>query len=142
MITLDLAAFRALFPEFVSDTAYPDATVQMYWDVSTAYISAEDYGWLEGAARSSALNFMTAHILKINTMAAAGQTAGLIQSTNVDNVSVSLMPPPVKNQFHWWLSTTPYGAQLLALLQMYAVGGLTVGGRPERAAFRKVGGAF
>ena len=141
-ITLNIADFRTLFTEFSNDTTYPDATITLNWETATAYISDEDYGWMQGLSRERALQFMTAHMTKLGALIAAGQTPSLVNSTSVDNVSVSLTPPPVLNQFHWWLSLTPYGAQLLALLQAQAIGGFIVGGNAERSAFRKVGGVF
>ncbi|MNJ79317.1 hypothetical protein D3C77_772930 [compost metagenome] len=42
----------------------------------------------------------------------------------------------------YWLGMTPYGMQLMALLKVCTGGGLYVGGLPERAAFRSVGGIF
>lgn len=141
-ITLNIAEFRSLFPEFANTTTYPDATISMNWDTATAFISNEDYGWMQGLPRERSLYFMTAHMTKIGALIASGQTPSLVSGTAVDNVSVTLTPPPVKNQFHWWLSTTPYGAQLLALLQAQSIGGFIVGGNPERSAFRKVGGVF
>jgi hypothetical protein len=66
-----------------------------------------------------------------------------VSGASVDKVSVTLTPPPVKSQWQWWMSLTPRGAQLLALLKSKAAGGLYVGGLPaERAAFRKAGGVF
>ena len=142
MITLNISNFRALFVEFENVTTYPDAIITMNWETSTSFISDEDYGFMQGKQRETALNLMTAHLIKLGTIIATGQTPSLISGSSVENVSVSLTPPPLKNQFHYWLNLTPYGSQLLALLQMVAVGGLTVGGRNERSAFRKVGGGF
>jgi len=142
MIILNIPNFRTLFVEFGDVTIYPDATITMNWDTSTSFISDEDYGFMQGKQRETALNLMTAHLMKLGAIISSGETPSLISGTAVENVNVSLTPPPLKNQFHYWLSLSPYGSQLLALLQMVAVGGLTVGGRCERSAFRKVGGGF
>lgn len=141
-IELSTATFRTMFPEFANDTAYPDATVTMNWNIATSYISAEDYGWLSGDARSNALYFLSAHITKLGALIVKGQNPALVSQTSIDKVSVTTTPPPLKSQFDWWLSLTSYGAQLLALLQINAIGGFIVGGTPERSAFRKVGGIF
>ncbi len=142
MFTLDIATFRSLFPAYSNVTSYPDATITMNWDTSTLYISAEDYGWLAGAQRERSIYLMTAHITALSDIIASGQNPSLVSGSSIDKVSVTLVPPPIKNQFHWWLSLTPYGAQLLALLKLSAVGGMYVGGNSERSAFRKVGGIF
>ena len=142
MIPLSVASFRTMFPEFVNATTYPDVMIEMNWSISTSYVSADDYGWLAGDARSNALYFLTAHMTKLGAMIANGQNPALVSSSSIDKVSISTTPPPVTNQFHWWLSLTSYGATLLALLQVNAIGGFIVGGTPERSAFRKVGGIF
>lgn len=136
-INLDLPAFRAQCPEFGSASLYPDITVTGYWEAATVTVSASDYGALNGLARARALNLMTAHLLKLADLIADGNAAGLVSAAGVDKINVTLVPPPVATQYRWWLSLTPYGAQLLALLQAKAAGGLYIGGRPERAAFRK-----
>lgn len=138
--TFDVALFRQAYPEFASQAQYPDIVLRMYWDTGTNFISDQNYGSLKDAGRNTALNLMTAHLTKLASIANAGSTVGLEQSATIGSVSVSLTPPPLKNQWQWWLSTTPYGQQLFALLQMASVGGFYVGGRPETLAFRKVGG--
>ena len=144
-ITFDVATFRVLFPQFANATAFPDVKLQADFDMATAYVSADTYGDMPVAARGQALNLMTAHLLALGVIIAQngyqGQV-GIITGAVVDHVQITLAPPPVKSQWQWWLNTTPYGAQLVGLLQAQAAGGFYVGGLPERAAFRKVGGIF
>lgn len=66
----------------------------------------------------------------------------MVNSATEGSVSVGMTPPPAKNMWQWWLATTPYGVQLMALLQSLTVGGFIVGGAPELGAFRRVGGVF
>lgn len=139
VFTFDAAAFKAAFPAFAS---VDDLTLQGYWDAAVCYISPNNYGWLVDDCRLRALNLMTAHLARLAEIIATGQLPGLEQSASIDKISVTMTPPPVKNQFHWWLSLTPYGQQLLALLLARSAGGFYIGGLPERAAFRKVGGLF
>jgi hypothetical protein len=127
IFTFDVAGFRLAFPAFSDEATFPDELLQGYWDAAITYISDVDYGWLQGAARYRALNLMTAHLAALGVMIAAGQTPGLVSGSTVDKISVTLTPPPVKDQWQWWLSLTPYGQQLLALLGMHSVGGLFVG---------------
>lgn len=145
-ISFDVAAFRTLFPAFESETTYPDLRLQAFWDMATDYINPSQVlavcGGLKLARKTYALNLMTAHIAALNTIIASGQTPGQVQSSGIDKISVSLTPPPQANQWQWWLGLTPYGQQLLALLQTASVGGFYVGGLPETAAFRKVLGVF
>ena len=144
-ITLDPAAFRALFPQFADPVKWPDAALSIQFGAATGYVSADTYGDMPVAARTNALYLMTAHLLALGVIIAqnnySGQV-GVVQGAVVDHVQITLTPPPVKSQWQWWLNTTPYGAQLLGLLDAQAAGGFFVGGLPERAAFRKVAGIF
>lgn len=143
ILTFDVTLFRQQFPAFANTTQFPNAMLQMYWDMATCYITdIGNYGWLQGDCRQLAINLMTAHLTALSILIAAGQTPNLVQNATIDKVSVGLTPPPLKNQWQWWLSTTPYGMQLQALLQTRSVGGWAIGGRPELAAFRRVGGGF
>ena len=145
-IAFDPVAFRVLFPQFASPTTFPTVKLQADFDLATAYVSADTYGDMPVAARTQALNLMTAHLLALGVIIAQGNYSGqpgIVQSSSVGDVAVTLTPPPpVRSQWRWWLNTTPYGAQLVALLEMQSAGGFFVGGLPERAAFRKVGGVF
>lgn len=143
--TLDLATFRLLFPEFANATTFPDAYIQAQWDAAVAHMGDYD-GWaLSGSSLQTALNYLTAHLLKINVLIAAGGgggVTGVVTGATVDKVSVQLAAPTTRNGWQYWLASTPYGMQLWALLSMKSAGGLYIGGRPERRAFRKVGGNF
>lgn len=144
-ITLDPAAFRVLFPQFADATKFPDLVLQVQFDMATSYVSADTYGDMSITARTNALYLMTAHLLGLGVIIAQGNYTGqpgIVTSSTIGDVSVTLQPPPDKSQWSWWLNLTPYGAQLLALLQAQSAGGFFVGGLPERAAFRKVGGVF
>jgi hypothetical protein len=142
VITFDVELFRLQCPEFANETTYPDALLQGYWDTAICYVSNVNYGYLRDDCRLRALNFMTAHLAKLYLIITTNpnQTTGQMQSATIDKVSVTMTPPPQKDQFQWWLGLTTYGQMLLALLQVKSVGGMYVGGLPERSAFRKVGG--
>ncbi len=140
--TLDIAAFRAMFPAFSNVTTYPDATITMWWTMATQYIYSYDTCLIEGTVLQLALNLMTAHLAQSFTMIGAGQTSAVVTGATEGSVSVSMTPPPTKNMWQYWLATTPYGVQLMALLQSLTVGGFTIGGAPERSGFRRVYGVF
>lgn len=144
-ITLNLPVFRQLFPQFSSSGAFSDVLVQAQFDMATAYVSADTYGDMPEAARAQALNLMTAHLLALGVIIAQNNyqgQVGVVAGARVGEVSVTLAPPPDRGQWRWWLNTTPYGAQLVGLLDAQSVGGFYVGGLPERSAFRKVAGYF
>lgn len=145
VIPFDPVAFRAMFsPAFNNPTCNPDAQLQMWWDMGTGFVNDEVYGCaiLDAKQQPFALNLMAAHIGKLFADIAAGDTPGVLQSATIDKVSVTVKPPPEASQFGWWLNTTPYGAQLLALLTMAGTGGVYVAGIPERNAFRRAYGGF
>jgi len=138
------ADFRAQFPFFVNSTTYPEASLQMWFTQGTSYVSNYNAGFLRDASRQIGLYLMTAHLAALNDLivAEAGAPAGLAVSARIDKIQVTLLPPPVKSQFAWWLSLTPWGQQLLTLLKVRSVGGWFTGGTSELAAFRRVGGVF
>lgn len=141
--SLDPAAFRLAFPAFADVAAYPDARLNVTFGLATGYLGSADGLLLSGTPLQAALEFLTAHLLALNDMAAQGATVpGPVTGSTVDKVSVQVAPPPFKSGWQWWLSQTPYGAQLWGLLTVKSAGGFYVGGMPERAAFRRVGGGF
>lgn len=142
VIEFNVAAFRELFPEFSNQTEYPTARLTINWTMGTAYVSDRDYGWVQGAKRVLALNLMAAHLTAIGDLQAAGETPGMETSATIDRISVSTTPPPLPNQWQWWLGLTSYGQQFLALMQANSAGGIYLGGSPELSAFRKVYGRF
>lgn len=142
ILTFDVTTFRVMFPVFASSTTYPDAVLQMYWDMATSYVSNVNYGWLQNANRQLALNLMTAHLAALGLIIQSGQVPNLMQSSTIDKISIAVTPPPIPNQWQWWLNQTGYGQQLLALLQAQSAGGFYVGGSAPRIGFRNTVGGF
>lgn len=140
--TFDVTTFRAMFPEFANTTTYPDATLDGYWTMGINYIYSYDNTLIDGDNLQLALNLMTAHLGKSFSLINKGNSPNVMASATEGSVSISMQPPPAKTGWQWWLSTTPYGVQLWALLQSLLVGGLYIGGLPERSGFRKIGGLF
>lgn len=142
--TIDVAAFRLLFPMFMSDVKYPDVLVQGYYAFAGMYISNVDSwcGGLSGPALDLALQLLTAHLLASLRKANLGQVVGPVTAASIDKVSVGILPPPTRDAWAYWLNGTAFGQQLAALLSVRAAGGWSVGGAPERSAFRRVGGRF
>jgi hypothetical protein len=140
MAVFDISAFRLSFPAFASETAYPDALITTQSEIGLAYID-EDFDY---CGKFDLLwQLVTAHLLYLNAQIASGNTTtGQLASATVGSVSVSVTAPKNADEFAYWLGLSPYGLQMLALLRKCAVGGWIVGGRPERAAFRSVGGTF
>lgn len=142
--TLDKTTFRAMFTQFSSETAYPDTMLDTFYEVAGNYISQTDSstGGLTGSTLSYALQLLTAHLIVGVTNAAGGDITGVVTGASVADVSTTLMPPPAKSGWQYWLLSTEYGKQIWALLSMKSIGGWSVGGSAERSAFRGVGGYF
>ena len=143
-IIFDPTAFREEFPAFNCTPPISNDTLQAYFDQATLYINNPTGGAYcnperTAAQRRLALYLMTAHLAAIARLIYQGQAPGIMTSATVDKVSVTLEPPPAANQWQYWLQSTPYGQQLLALLQVVSVGGTYINPRPELAAFRRVG---
>jgi hypothetical protein len=140
--TFDSVAFRAQFPAFTSTTKYPDEQLSGYFTMATAYIYPKDWGGICGAQLQLALNLMTAHLTYLNALIVAGNTsAAPVTGATIDKVTVSLEQPQSTSAWGYWLSLSPYGKQLAALLRILSRGGGIVGGSPEGLAFRGVFGA-
>lgn len=138
MPVFDIAAFRVNFPAYADETAYPDSLITAKSEIALCYISENsgcdcfEYAW----------QLMVAHLLYIDDLIAGGGVVGQVTGATVDKVSVTIAPPDTKGGYSYWLSTTPYGNQLRALLKRCSIGGAYIGGRSERSAFRSAGGTF
>lgn len=139
-ITFDVIAFLDRYPEF-KDTR--DAMLTACFNEATCYINNATNSCLNESCLTAVLWSMTAHICRLDEMGRDGNQAGVVTSSSVGSVSVSLQAPPFGgDQWKYWMNLTPYGQKTMALLSSAAVGGLYVGGNPERSAFRRVGGGF
>jgi hypothetical protein len=138
---IDIQRFRSLFPAMADAVTFPNTLIEAQWMQAQCFISPGKT--LRGHCYENALYLMTAHLTWSNHMISLGQTtAGVVTGATISKVSVSITPPPARSAWQFWLSTTPYGLQLWALLNIKAAGGAYIGGLPERTAFRKVGGVF
>ena len=128
-VQFNYSVFIQYYTAFSNSAVYPEPTLQLYWNEATTYIIDQlgAFGF-RGAQQVRALNLMTAHLAQLNTLIAAGQGTGVMVAATIDKVSIQLQPPPEVNQWQWWLNQTPYGQQLLALLQGASVGGFYVAG--------------
>jgi len=149
-VAYDDALFRAQFPEFADTGAFPEVLVSMFFGVATLWIDAAGNPCriLSGDRLPYALNLMTAHLMMLSkeqstsSSGAGTEQGGFVTNASVGEVSVGTLAPPAKDGWQWWMAKTPYGQTLWAFLKMLAVGGMSVGGLPERNSFRKAGGVF
>ena len=143
---IDVATFRLVFPAFANPAAFPDAYIEAQWTAATAYIDDADGPLLSGVKLARALDLLTAHLMQLNVTLASGgdtPTVGAVTNATVDKVTIGLAPPPTGTSgWKFWLSSTPYGVSLWALLATAVAGGPYIGGSAERRGFRKIGGGF
>lgn len=138
------ALFQQQCSEFASSPS--QAVLQTYFNMALQFANQGNdnfCGGFSGDALDMVLNLLTAHIAKQQAMIADGQDTVIVTASAIDKVSVSLLAPPVKNSFQYWMMTTPYGKQVLALARAQFAGGFySAVGMNERRGFRKVGGRF
>ncbi len=140
-IDLDIDSFRTNFDNYSSEDDYSDTLLNTQYEFGKCYIADNDCT-LGETCREYALQLMLAHLLFIRDQTNSGNTARVITSATEGKVSVSLAEPPSPDNWYYWLNTSPYGTQIIAMLEAESAGGFYVGGMPERKGFRKIGGRF
>lgn len=139
-LKLDLKVFRDAYP-LAADWETPDSVINHWFEVAGEFVSGGCS--LHGKTYLLARQLMAAHLMVCAKNAATGNGGGgAVTSASEGSVSVSFAAPTTRNGWQFWLSQTPYGQQLWALLEMKAAGGLYIGGLPERTAVRKVAGVW
>lgn len=113
VVTFDVAAFQARYPEF---STVPTATLQSYFDeVGVVYINNTDASPIADLAfRGYLLNMATAHLAALNygvNGEAPQDGVGRIDQATQGSVSVHLDMGPTSNTQAWWMQTK-YGAAL------------------------------
>lgn len=141
-MALEVARFRELFPAFADATQYPGAQVSGYFAFAECWLGE----YMEGCPCGDMLYYLlAAHLLYTRgAMQNGASIAGIVTSSSVGGVSVSISTMPIRSAWQAWLAGSPYGLELWAFLRMKAGGGRYVGANmpPERAGFRKAGGTF
>jgi hypothetical protein len=141
IIDLDIASFRINFPAYASEADYPDMRLNSQYAIGKCFIADNDCT-LPEECREYALQLMLAHLLSIQDSIASGRPTQIVTSASEGSVSVSLAEPPNSDTWTYWFSTTPYGLQLITMLDASSVGGFFIGGSEERRGFRKINGGF
>lgn len=131
-IQVNTEEMRVLLRAFQDTGKYPDTVLESALCVAQQYIFPEDCCLLSGKTRRLAIYYMAAHVQTLLDKAAAGDiSTGVQTSASIDKVSVSVAPPPYKDQYEYWLNQTPYGNMYLALLNGLTGFGIYVGGSNE-----------
>ena len=122
---MDIATFRAVFPEFVDAAKYPDVQVQYYLDFAVQSLRPE--AWRNLLERGTGL--FVAHYLAMSAVSRAGTVPGrgqlgIVASKSVGPASISYDNSAISAQAdagHWAL--TSYGLMYWELMRMVGTGG-------------------
>ena len=122
---VDIATFRAVFPEFVDAAKYPDVQVQYYLDFAVQSLRPE--AWRNLLERGTGL--FVAHYLAMSAISRAGTVPGrgqlgIVASKSVGPASISYDNSAISAQAdagHWAL--TSYGLMYWELMRMVGTGG-------------------
>ena len=122
---VDVATFRAVFPEFGDAAKYPDAQVQYYLDFAVQSLRPE--AWRNLLERGTGL--FVAHYLAMSAVAGSGAIPGrgqlgIVASKSVGPASISYDNSAISAQAdagHWAL--TSYGLMYWELMRMVGTGG-------------------
>ncbi len=113
---LDVKDFRKNFPEFSDEEEYKDDSINVQYKRASFQLDTESYLMTDEVAKY-AMQLMLAHMLIIQDKATKGNQAKTLTSGSEGGVSASFVAPIQSDEFHGFLSTTLYGAQLSPLLK-------------------------
>ena len=109
---MDLALFKARYPQFVDDVAITVA-------LSDAEVLLQSYQ-IKPSQMSLAMAFMTAHLLTVDTT--TDTTEPQVKRTKADTVEVEFFAQGGSDSVNDWLNSTKYGKLLLALIGRKSTG--------------------
>ena len=133
-ITVSIDEFYTYFPEFNTDDYTTIASAALAR--AQVYISLKNWGRLQDDKRVLAVYLLMAHLATLMYKTSTGDTSstsGRVASASVGEVSISYEALPTStDDFDYWLSLTPYGLELLALLNTLTAAPFYIGGSYER----------
>ena len=115
IITIDILTFRKKFPYFTEEIASDDQILGSY--SNTVGIVALETGTINTdlATQTQMVYLATAHLLFLALNPSVGN--GMVNSASQGDESLGYQQRPVKNWFDYYLGLTPYGLQLLMIMQ-------------------------
>lgn len=127
---MDIATFRASFPEFSDTSRYPDAQISFWSTFATAQVNACRWG----DQVNMGIMLYTAHEI---TLAALNQKAGLIGGTpgqatgpinskTVGSVTVAYDTQQAAEKDAGYWNLTAYGKQFIRLARIFGAGAIQV----------------
>lgn len=134
VVIVSLAEFYQEYPEF--NTGEYSTICPICFRQAKTRITIHNCGRLSDDNRKQAIYLMTAHLSLLSYKNRSGQGssggAGQVASASVGEVSISYVQIPNQDAWSYWLSLTPYGLELLALLEGLTAVPMYVGGSMER----------
>ncbi len=134
-IDFDQTYFEENFPAY---TGRPEA--QGKFSIGKLYIS-DDPRTLPDESRKYALHAMAAHLLFISDEQLKGNMTRIVTNGSEMGVSVSLALPSSasSDNFSYWMMTTPYGSDVIAMLSAQVGSGIYIS---SGSGFPSFGGGF
>lgn len=133
-VIVTLQEFYNQYPEFNTEE-YKTICPQCFRRAKCR-IGIKNCGRLKDCNRIDAIYLLTAHLslltLKNQSGQGGGMGAGQVASAAVGEVNISYVQIPNLDQWSYWLSLTPYGLELLALLEQLTAVPYYIGGSLER----------
>lgn len=134
VVSVSLEEFYTEYPEFNTEE-YKNICPQAFRRAK-CYFGIENKGRLKDCDRKNTIYLMTAHLslltYKNQNGQAGGIGAGMVASAAVGEVNVSYVQIPNLDMWSYWLALTPYGLELLALLEKLTAVPFYIGGSLER----------
>ena len=138
--TYNDASFRALFPAFANPTTFPEELLSQNFTTAGLYTQNSPDWLVTCGTNLMLLNLMTAHLTQLGIQIAANQSSGVLIQAAIDKISIGFQQAVLSNQWQYWLASTEYGKQMLAMLQVQSIGGTYTPGGAGRAGFSGRGG--
>ncbi|HGM5054113.1 TPA: DUF4054 domain-containing protein [Serratia marcescens] len=120
VVTLDIASFRAMYPEFSN---VPDTILPFLFDQSTDYLNNTDFSLVEDVVkRERLLYILMAHLVYVrygdNRGRGGSGMVGRIASATEGSVSVSSDLGPIEFRYAWY-TQSPYGMDFWQATKVY-----------------------
>jgi len=120
-VEITIQQFRTDFDEFSDTQKYSDALLTRMLRTAKGFISTENFR-IEPDIRVLLIELMMGHLITLATTNPEGVGASMAEeaseelSASVGSVSVTKAHPVVNDSFEFWIQTTGYGQQFLAIL--------------------------
>lgn len=120
VVTLDIASFRAMYPEFSN---VPDEILPFLFNQSTDYLNNTDYSLVDDVVKRERLLYMLmAHLAYVrygdNRKRGGSGMVGRIASATEGSVSASFDLGPIEFRYAWY-TQSPYGMGFWQATKVY-----------------------